>query len=246
MSQNEELNKLNLYPKAYLNFLDDWECERFGDWDFLPADSVGEAISQLKSMYPERVLVPFAEKKNKKEMACFENGKKVIVVDSQTLSMLKPDAVLDDVWAWMHFVVEEIRMDCDSVEDCGSCPYYEALQDHKTGEQYQGIKYPVAYTCLLERHLIDFGIWFLLPENRIQGKKAGLESRYNRKLIPFAERNDNDDVACFECFEGSKVKIIHDWASRGWEQREMLDDFWAWLHFTVDETKMITDDDLPE
>ena len=48
-----------------------------------------------------------------------------------------------------------------------------------------------------------------------------MKKRYpNRKLIPFAKRVDNDDTACFEIGKGSKVQLIHDFASEGFEQRK--------------------------
>ena len=50
---------------------------------------------------------------------------------------------------------------------------------------------------------------------------SGMKKRYpNRKLIPFAKRVDNDDTACFEIGKGSKVQLIHDFASEGFEQRK--------------------------
>ena len=34
------------------------------------------------------------------------------------------------------------------------------------------------------------------------------------------KRVDNDDTACFEIGKGSKVQLIHDFASEGFEQRK--------------------------
>lgn len=44
-------------------------------------------------------------------------------------------------------------------------------------------------------------------------------SHPNRCLIPFAKRDDNDDIACFELGKGESVIIIHDFASHGFEDR---------------------------
>lgn len=64
----------------------------------------------------------------------------------------------------------------------------------------------------------------------------GVTERYpNRKLIPFARRDDNDDIACFEVEKGEKVQIIHDFASEGYEQRNEYNDFWDWLKDAIDE-----------
>lgn len=63
-----------------------------------------------------------------------------------------------------------------------------------------------------------------------------MSERYpNRKLIPFAKRTDNDDVACFEIENPGKVEIIHDFAEPGWEQRVEYPDFWNWFKSAIDE-----------
>lgn len=49
----------------------------------------------------------------------------------------------------------------------------------------------------------------------------GLQQRYpHRKLIPFARREDNDDIACFEVGKKDNVQIIHDFSSEGYEQKK--------------------------
>ena len=54
----------------------------------------------------------------------------------------------------------------------------------------------------------------------------GLQKRYpGRRLYPFARRDDNDDVACFEDDDNSLGNIIHDFADIGWEQREVVPTF---------------------
>lgn len=62
----------------------------------------------------------------------------------------------------------------------------------------------------------------------------GLQKRYlGRRLYPFARRDDNDDVACFED-DNSLVHIIHDFADIGWEQKEVFPTFDAWLEYIGD------------
>ena len=216
-------------------FLEDWEREYFGPWRFIPRDSLTAETDELKTRYPERNLIPFAKKQGYGDIACFEskNDRKVIVLYTETASGKESVRTFDDFWAWMHFAADEIKTDCDRFARCSSCPYHA---DSKSFKQDAGI-YPAAYLCLLARHLYDFGVWYLLPETLIQPKALGLKERYKRSLLPFAAREDRDDYACFEPGSGSAVNIIHDYASPGWEQRGKLDNFWAWLHFAVDETK---------
>ena len=53
-------------------------------------------------------------------------------------------------------------------------------------------------------------------------------------VVPFANRQDNDDVACFDLDRGG-ISIIHDFASVGWEQREVYPTFYAWLRQAVED-----------
>ena len=79
----------------------------------------------------------------------------------------------------------------------------------------------------------------------------GLQKRYpNRKLIPFARRDDCDDIDCFEVgnteLEG-RVFIVHDYASPGWEFREVLESIWEWVKYAVDimvEFELIEEDSI--
>jgi hypothetical protein len=47
--------------------------------------------------------------------------------------------------------------------------------------------------------------------------------------VPFARRQDNDDVACWDS-DGHDVAVVHDFATPGWEQRgHRFPNFTAWL-----------------
>ncbi len=62
----------------------------------------------------------------------------------------------------------------------------------------------------------------------------GLQKRCpGRRLCPFARRDDNDDVACFED-DNSLVHIIHDFADIGWEQKEVFPTFDSWIEYIGD------------
>ena len=108
----------------------------------------------------------------------------------------------------------------------------------------EGFEYPKPYLALLEHHLLDFDDWAIMDAQEQRARFEGLRSRYPaRKLIPFARRYSNDDVACFGIITGEQVLIIHDYASPGWENRASYSDVWAWLHFVIDEMKEFVDDD---
>lgn len=97
-------------------------------------------------------------------------------------------------------------------------------------------KFPKAFMKTVELNLIDFDIWYLLDKESFFERYAGLKDRYpTRTLIPFAKRDDCDDVACFELDKPNKVEIIHDFASEGYEQKKEYNNFWDWLKSAIDE-----------
>lgn len=101
-------------------------------------------------------------------------------------------------------------------------------------KSFQGFTYPKAFIKTVELNLIDFDIWHIMDEKQVMLRVEGLRQRYpKRMLIPFARREDNDDIACFEIGGGSKVFIIHDYASEGWEHRKEFSDFWDWFECVV-------------
>jgi hypothetical protein len=99
-----------------------------------------------------------------------------------------------------------------------------------------GFTYPKSFLKAVELNLIDFDLWYLMDEAQVLQRMKGLQKRYlKRQLIPFARRDDNDDLSCFEMGKGERVFIIHDFASEGYEQREEYGDFWRWLEAAVGE-----------
>ncbi|MGN2337630.1 hypothetical protein ACTFIN_05835 [Clostridium cagae] len=99
-----------------------------------------------------------------------------------------------------------------------------------------GFQYPDSFSKVIELNLLDFDLWYIMDEERVLNRLKGVTERYpNRKLIPFARRDDNDDIACFEVGKGEKVQIIHDFTSEGYEQRKEYNDFWAWLETAISE-----------
>lgn len=89
---------------------------------------------------------------------------------------------------------------------------------------------------LIELGLTDLELWWIMEPPFAQRYAEGLAKRYpERELMPFAKRNDNDDIACFEASRPGKVEVIHDFASPGFEQRAEYDDLWAWFLTAVQE-----------
>ncbi|MEI5989368.1 hypothetical protein A5881_000856 [Enterococcus termitis] len=94
--------------------------------------------------------------------------------------------------------------------------------------------YPESYDKLIELKLVDFDVWYLIESGQATRRYHDLKERYpNRKLIPFARRDDNDDIVCFEVGKENKVQLIHDFTTEGFEQRGEFGDLWDWVEFAV-------------
>jgi hypothetical protein len=95
--------------------------------------------------------------------------------------------------------------------------------------------YPPEFVRVVELGLTQLEPWWVLEGDRLRTRYRGLRERYpSRTLVPFALRQDCDDVACFE-LNRSGVVIIHDFASPGWEQRDQLPDVYSWLRRAIED-----------
>jgi hypothetical protein len=98
-----------------------------------------------------------------------------------------------------------------------------------------GFSYPPEFIRVLDHGLTDIEPWWIIEGERLRIRFSGLRERYpSRTLVPFALRQDNDDVACWDV-AGGNVTIIHDFASPGWEQRAELTDFYAWFRRAIED-----------
>ena len=96
--------------------------------------------------------------------------------------------------------------------------------------------YPAEFVKIVALNLVDFDMWYIMSNEQVDYRKKGLRVRYpTRKLIPFARRDDCDDIACFEVGKENSVQIIHDFAGEGWEQRKEYKCFWGWFRDAMDE-----------
>ena len=96
-------------------------------------------------------------------------------------------------------------------------------------------KYPSEYMRIVDQNLIDFNPWIILQDDQLRTRYRGIKVRYpKRELIPFARREDNDDVACWERNFPCKVFVVHDFASPGYENKEEFNNFWDWLRRVIE------------
>lgn len=102
----------------------------------------------------------------------------------------------------------------------------------------EGFQYPRNLGRAIDVGLTDLDIWWIIEGDTLRNLFATLRRMYPaRKLIPFARRQDNDDVACFDLDSGS-ISIIHAYASPGWEQRgegSVFATFDDWLRQAIED-----------
>lgn len=100
----------------------------------------------------------------------------------------------------------------------------------------QGFSYSRQFKRVAALWLTDLEPWYLLEGKPLRATMADLAEKYpQRKLVPFARRQDNDDVACWQVGTDDEVFVIHDFASSGWEQRAHFAGFYDWLRRAVED-----------
>lgn len=100
------------------------------------------------------------------------------------------------------------------------------------------LQYPDLFNQLVERQEDDLDLWYLMEFSRVEERRKGMAERYPaRELVPFATRDDNDDVACWEKNNPSGVVIIHDFASSGHEEKQVFTSFQEWYDNALKEAE---------
>lgn len=101
-----------------------------------------------------------------------------------------------------------------------------------------GCEYPRNLGRVIDLGLTNFDIWWIIEGKLLHGLYTTVQKLYPaRTLIPFAKRQDNDDIACFDLDSG-RISVIHAFASPGWEQRDegrVFDTFEDWLRQALDD-----------
>lgn len=100
-----------------------------------------------------------------------------------------------------------------------------------------GFEYPAPFVRVVELGLTNLEPWHIVEGDRLRHRNRGLAQRYpKRRLVPFALRQDNDDVACWDLARSEEVVVVvHDFASPGWEAREEYPTFFAWFRRAIED-----------
>ena len=98
-----------------------------------------------------------------------------------------------------------------------------------------GFSYPPEFVRVVELGLTNLEPWWIMSGGPLRDRHAGLARRYpQRVLVPFARRQDNDDVACWDVL-GRTLVVVHDFAAPGSEDRDRYPDFYSWLRRAVED-----------
>jgi hypothetical protein len=98
------------------------------------------------------------------------------------------------------------------------------------GQRPDWLEYPKGFLSLADADTLHLTPWQLMEAEVALMRSNELVGRYpSRMLFPFAFRQNNDDLACWEKGHGERVVIIHDFAESGWENEGSFDTFQHWL-----------------
>lgn len=100
-----------------------------------------------------------------------------------------------------------------------------------------GFAYPEDFHTLLAHGMTELVPWYPLEDDLLYAVFFGINERYPhyRGLVPFARRQDNDDVACLHAGTPGEVLIIHDYASAGWELVARIPGMAGWARRLVED-----------
>ena len=97
------------------------------------------------------------------------------------------------------------------------------------------IRLPDGLLRVAHQNLLELTPWHVMPRELALKRMQGLRLRYSRKYVPFARRQDNDDLACVDPARPNEVVVVHDFASEGSEERRRFESFWDWFRAAVED-----------
>lgn len=97
-----------------------------------------------------------------------------------------------------------------------------------------GVKIPEELDRIVRLGLIRLAPWHILDRSESARILPGLRERFAARYVPFAKRQDNDDLACLDPARPGQVLVIHDYASPGWELKATFASFWDWFRSAIE------------
>ena len=109
------------------------------------------------------------------------------------------------------------------------------------------LQYPPALVEMVRSGRVKLVPWHLDKSAAAMNQHLRFKAHLARDLMPFAYRQDREDLACFEKGKGDSVMIIHDNTDPGWEDDDFYPSFADWLRAAEEEAASwvpLSDDDL--
>lgn len=104
------------------------------------------------------------------------------------------------------------------------------------GDLPPGFEYPRLFLRVAEHGLLDLEPWHVLSGELLRLRARALASQYGRRtLVPFAYRQDNDDVACWESARTEFPVIVIDPSESPPLEIESFADFGHWFRRAIED-----------
>lgn len=100
------------------------------------------------------------------------------------------------------------------------------------------------YMWLVDRRLVGFAgftqlqPWYYVDAGHVMEVRTQWPNGPAKdRLVVFARRQDNDDLACFSVADGKAVEVVllHGWTSSGYDVLRRYDSFWGWVKAIIDD-----------
>ncbi|MBX2907360.1 MAG: hypothetical protein KF744_15045 [Taibaiella sp.] len=97
------------YPKDYIVFLER-DFKDILPWFVLQEDEIGRLRDGLSNRYPYRNLVPFARRRDREDVACFdiEKGNGIVIIHDYAGAGWEFVCEYSGIWNWFGQVAEDI------------------------------------------------------------------------------------------------------------------------------------------
>jgi hypothetical protein len=103
------------------------------------------------------------------------------------------------------------------------------------GDLDVSVSLPEGLVRITSQGLINLSPWHVMPRELAKKRMTGLRGRYRTQYVPFARRQDNEDLACIDPDRPGRVVVVHDFSAEGDECVATYDTFWNWFRSTVDD-----------
>lgn len=96
-------------------------------------------------------------------------------------------------------------------------------------------EYPEAIERLVALQLVNYDYWYVMKKEQAEIVYEDVRSQCrHKKLIPFARRGDNEDIACFEVGKGENVVILKHSEFLGYRPYMKFESVWDWFREAIE------------